>query len=92
MSYKSYGFLSWSLFPERDPFGDFGKLAALLFDEVVLQAARDDLIDSVVDHLVRTGEVDHDVAAQLQQFVVPVQRYKPAYQFLHTKSLVAQYS
>ena len=78
----SRAFISWASANQQDLMGPYGKLAALFFDELIIQVPRADIIEQVLASLVERRIVAADVARELGSIWRPIQTVLPDYEFL----------
>ncbi|MEE8074755.1 MAG: hypothetical protein V3T60_03925 [Candidatus Binatia bacterium] len=78
----SRAFVSWISSIVQDIFGQYGKIASLFFDQLVIQVPRGDLVDRVLESQAERIGIRPEDADELRQIWVPVQKFLPSYEFL----------
>jgi hypothetical protein len=78
----SQAFISWVSANQHDLMGPWGKFAALLFDELIIQVPRSDAVEGVLASLVDRGAIAADVGQELSSIWRPVHAVLPDYEFL----------
>jgi len=78
----SNAFISWlSLFTDRDPFGNTGKLAAIWFDKLIIETPGDGSIRKPVEMAIERGTIPAEIRDQLLDHWRPIQEFLPNFSY-----------
>lgn len=82
MAPRSTALIGWANACEPDLLGCFGKLATILFDELVFQVPTEDILRGALEGCAEHGVIEGRVVTELLRFWTPIQSCVPTYKFL----------
>jgi hypothetical protein len=80
--FMASAFVSWQgLFTGRDPLKATGKLAALWFDDLIIETPTPDRMPNVLDIAIERGTISRETADELIKHWKPIQKYLPDFDY-----------